>query len=42
MEEKGIYDYNDGDRRMGDYSNNNPIGKHVTLTKNGEVKTTNY
>ena len=42
MEGKGIYYYNDGDRRMGDYSNNNPIGKHVTLTKNAEVKTTNY
>ena len=30
------------DRRMGDYSNDNPIGKHVTLTKYGEVKTLNY
>ena len=34
-EGKGIYYYNNGDRQMGDYYNDNPIGKHVTLTKNG-------
>ena len=34
--------YNNGDRRMGDYSKDNPIGKHIILTKNGEVKTENY
>jgi len=27
---------------MGDNSNDKPIGKHVTLTKDGEVKTFNY
>ena len=31
-----------GDRRMGNYSNDKPIGMHVILTKNGEVKTDNY
>ncbi len=34
--------YNSGDRRMGDYSNDKPIGKHAMLTKYGEVKTLNY
>ena len=34
--------FNNGDRAMGDYYNDNRIGKHVTLTKNGEVKTNNY
>ena len=34
--------YHGGDRKMGDYYNDNPIGKHVTLTRNGEVKTNNY
>ena len=34
--------YNNGNRSMGDYSNDKPIGKHVMLTKNGEVKTFNY
>ena len=42
MEGKGIFYLNNGDRMMGDYSNDEPIGKHVTLTKNGEVKTKNY
>ena len=41
-EGKGIYYYNDGDRRMGDYLNDEPIGKHVILTKNGEVETEEY
>ena len=35
-EGKGIYYYNDGDREMGDYYNDEPIGKHALLTKNGE------
>ena len=38
-EGKGIYYFNNGDRRMGDFKDGEPIGKHVTLTKNGEVKT---
>ena len=42
MEGKGIYYYNNGDREMGDYYNGNPIGKHVMLTRNGEVKINNY
>ena len=33
---------NNGDRKMGDYSNDKKVGKHVILTKNGEVKTKNY
>ena len=41
-EGKGIYYYNNGDREMCDYSNGKEIGKHVTLSKNGEVKTNNY
>ena len=36
---KGILYYENGDREMGDFLNNNPKGKHVTLTSNGEVKT---
>ena len=40
--EKEFIYYNNGDREMGDYSNGKEIGKHVTLTKNGEVKTNNY
>jgi hypothetical protein len=27
---------------MGDFSNGEPIGKHVTLTQKGEVKTENF
>ena len=42
IEGKGIYYFHNGDRMMGDYYNGNPIGKHVTLTRNGEVKTYNY
>ena len=41
-EGKEIYYYNNGDRSMGDYYNGNPIGKHVMLTRNGEVKIINY
>ena len=42
MEGKGIAYFNNGDRMMGDYYNGNQIGKHVMLTRNGEVKTYNY
>ena len=42
MEGKGILYFNNGDRMMGDYYNGKPIGKHVLLTKNGEVKTNYY
>ena len=34
--------YHNGDREMGDYYNGKRIGKHVMLTRNGEVKTNNY
>ena len=27
---------------MGDYNNDKRIGKHVTLTKNGEINVNNY
>ena len=39
---KWIYYFNNGDREMGDYLNDKPIGKHAVLTKNGEVKTSYY
>ena len=41
-EGKGIYHYKNGDRSMGDYYNDKQIGKHVRLTRNGEVKIKNY
>ena len=41
-EGNGIFYYNNGDREMGDYHNDNRIGKHVRLTRNGKVKTYNY
>ena len=34
--------YHNGDREMGDYYNDYPIGKHVKLTRNGEVEINNY
>ena len=34
--------YNNGDREMGDYKDDKKIGKHVTLTKNGEIKVNIY
>ena len=34
--------YNNGDRMMGDYLNGELIGKHIRLTKNGEVKIENH
>ena len=34
--------YHNGDREMGDYYNGNPIGKHLKLTRNGEVEINNY
>ena len=42
FEGKGIEYFNNGDRRMGDYYNDKPIGKHVILTKNGDVRIENY
>ncbi len=41
-EGKGIYYYANGDREMGDFLNDTDIGRHVTLTKCGEVKVQNY
>ena len=37
-EGKGIYCFKNGDKRMGDFFNGEHVGKHVTLTKDGEVK----
>ena len=34
--------YNDGDRRIGNYSNDKPIGKHSLLKNNGEIKIINF
>ena len=42
MEGKGLIYYSNGDREMGDYLNSEKIGKHITLTNNGEVKTNIY
>ena len=39
---KGIYYYANGDREMGDYLNDKEIGKHVRLTKYGEIEVNNY
>ena len=41
-EGKGIHYYHNGDRMMGDYHSGNPIEKHVTLTRDSEVKINNY
>ena len=37
MEGKGIYYYNNGDREMGDYLNDDKIGIHAKLNINGVV-----
>jgi len=42
QEGKGIYYLSNGDRRMGDFYNGKEIGKHVRLTKNGDVETEKY
>ena len=34
--------YSNGDREMGDYSNDNQIGKHVILTRDGNIKEKYY
>ena len=41
-EGKGILYYNNGNRKMGDYCNDKPIGKHVILHVQGEVTTEVY
>ena len=41
-EGKGIMYYSNGDREMGDYSNGNQIGKHVILTRDGNIKEKYY
>ena len=38
-EGKGIFYFHDGDRMMGDYHRDKPVGKHVILQKNGNVLT---
>ena len=42
QKEKELIFFNNGDRRMGDFLNGNEIGKHVRLTKNGEVTIENF
>ena len=42
QEGKGIYYYANGNREMGDYHNDNPIGRHAILTKNGEILSKDY
>jgi hypothetical protein len=42
LKEKEFFYYNNGDRRIGDWKDGKKIGKHVILSKNGEVKTENY
>ena len=39
---KAIYYSANGDRIMGDYYNDKPIGKHIKLTKDGLVQEQNY
>ena len=41
-EGNGIFYYYNGDREMGDYFNGSPIGKHITLTRVGEIQINNY
>ena len=41
IEGKGINYFSDGGRRMGDYYNGKPIGKHIRLTKDGDVELEN-
>ena len=41
-EGQGIYYYNNGDRELGNYYSDEPVGKHVKLMKNGEVKVEKY
>ena len=36
------YTSKNGNRKMGDYSNGVPIGKHARLTLNGQIDTVNY
>ena len=42
MEGKGIMYYINGDREMGDFSNDKEIGKHILFTKNGEAFFVNH
>ena len=34
--------YNNGDRQIGNYSNDEPIGKHALLKNNGKIKIINF
>ena len=38
----GVFYCNDGKKTIGKYINNNKVGKHITITKNGDVFTDNY
>ena len=41
-EGKGIYYYKSGNREMGDYLNDQKVGKHVTLTIIGKITDKKY
>ena len=41
-EGRGIFYFINGDREMGNFHNNKPIGKHVILTKDENVQIINY
>ena len=42
MDGKGIIYVNNGDREMGDFLNNEKVGKHVILHSNGKISTQNW
>ena len=41
-EGKGVFYQTNGDRKMGDWHNDQEIGKHVILTKDGNFEIENY
>ena len=41
-EKEKEYNYNNGDREMGDYLRGKKIGKHVTLHYNGDITSKDY
>ena len=41
-EGRGVLYYKNGDKKMGEYKNDKPIGNHVMISKNGKTKNINY
>ena len=39
---KGIVYYKNRNRKIGDFFDGHPIGKHVLFKNNGEIETINY